>query len=82
MPELEGHILELQQMHEVSEEDIGGITQPMDLFTQLDKLNNKLITNDRTIPAENHQDNGASSPHDTQPSLLNSPLTDTSVAID
>ena len=37
-PELEGHIHGLQKMHEVAKVELGKFTQPMELFTQTDKV--------------------------------------------
>ena len=38
MTELEGHILELQQIHEVAEDYIDENTQPTEIFAQNDDL--------------------------------------------
>ena len=40
------------------------------------------LAGEETTPDKNHQDNGASPPHGTQPSSPYSPLTDDSVATD
>ena len=77
--ELEVCIHELQQMHEVSKNELDTKTQPTELFTQPYKLDTTYLTSDGTILAETHRDNGASPPHSTQPSSSHSPLTDASV---
>ena len=69
-------------MHEVAEDNIDDITQPTYLFTQPDKLDPTELAEDGTTLDENHQYNGASPRHVTQPSLSNLPLTYTSVATD
>ena len=43
--ELEGHIIELQQMHEVAEENIDDINQPTELFTHTKNLNPTELAN-------------------------------------
>ena len=69
-------------MHGVAEVDIYEITQPTELFSHPNKLNPMDLANNKTTPAENHQDNGTSPPHGTQPSSLHSPLIDSLVALD
>ena len=73
--QLKIHILELQHMHEVAEDNIDDIAQPTYLFTQPDELDPKELANDGTTMDENHQYNGASPRNVTQPSLSKSPLT-------
>ena len=80
--QLKIHILELQHMHEVAEDNIDDIAQPTYLFTQPDELDPKELANDGTTMDENHQYNGASPRNVTQPSLSKSPLTYTLVATD
>ena len=80
MPELEGHILELQWMHEFTEVDIDNITQSTELFIQSDKLDPMELVDGEITPAKNHRDNGAFLPHSTQPFFPCSPLTDALVA--
>ena len=48
----------------------------MDIFTHTDKLKPTELATKETTPAENHRDNGASTPHRTQTSSTQSPLTD------
>ena len=82
MPEIKGKIQELQQMHKVAEVDLKEITQPIELFTQPNKLDPMELADDETFPAENHQDNDNMSSHVTQPSLLYSPLKDSLVTLE
>ena len=48
----------------------------MVLFTQPDEIDTMDLDDAETTPDENHQDNGASPPLNTQPSSLQTPLTD------
>ena len=48
----------------------------MEIFTQPNEVDPMDITDDETTPAENYQDNGASTSHGIQPSLPHSPLKD------
>ena len=47
-PELEGHIQELQQIHEVAKVDLEEITHSMELFNQSGKLEPMELANDET----------------------------------
>ena len=67
-------------MQKVSAVDLEEFTQPTELFTQPNEIDPMEIFDDKTNPAENHQDNGNIPPHGTQPSSLHSPLIDTSAA--
>ena len=67
-------------MHKVAEVNLEEITQPTELFNQPDDLNPTEIAGIEITPDENHQENGASPSHITQPSSPHSPLTDASVA--
>ena len=64
--QLKSHILELQHMHKVAEDNIDDITQPEDLFTQPDKLGLTELAEDGTAPDKKHQYNGASPWHVTR----------------
>ena len=79
-PELEGHTHELQQMHKVPAVDIEEFTQPTELFTHPYEFNPTDISDNNTTPDENNRYNGASLPHDTQPSSPHSLLTNALVA--
>ena len=63
-------------MHEVSEEEIGAIYQPMALFIQKKEFEYMVLVDAKTTPTKNYQDNGALPLLGTQPSSLHSPLTD------
>ena len=80
MPDLAGHISKLEATHEVSEGDLDAIARPTVLFSHTDKLKIPELDNSETDPPENHQDNGATLPVNTQPSPPHSPLEDTLVA--
>ena len=80
-PELEGHIQELQQMRDVAEDELDGITQPTELFIHPEKLIHMFISNNKKIPVKNQQYNGNLLTHSTQPSSLYSSLTDSSVVM-
>ena len=79
-PELKGHTHKLQHMHEVALVDIEEFNYPTELSTHPNKVKPTVIANEKTIRPENHQDNVASPPYGTQPSLMHSPLADASVA--
>ena len=74
-----GHIISLEEMHEVTEGKLIKIAQPKVLFSRIDKLKIPQLENSMTDPPENHQDNGATPPVKTQPYPPHSPLEDTSV---
>ena len=67
-------------MHEVAEGDLVELTRPTAIFSCIDKLKIPELENAETDPLENHQDNGATSPVNTQTSLPHSPPEDTLVA--
>ena len=69
-------------MHEVSEEEIGAIYQPMALFIQKKEFEYMVLVDAKTTPTKNYQDNGALPLLGTQPSSLHSPLTDALVSPD
>ena len=54
-------------MHEVSEVEIDAITQPMTIFTQLNKLKPMERADAETDLTQNHRSNGALPPLGTQP---------------
>ena len=67
-------------MHEVTVVDLEDFTQPTELFAQPDEPDPTDLADEKITPVENHQDNGATTTHSTQPSLPHSPLIDGSVA--
>ena len=69
-------------MHEVSEEDINVIIQPIALFIQPGKIDYKELTNAKTTPAKNHGYSSDFLPLGIQPSSLHLILTDNLVATD
>ena len=75
MPELEGSIHEIQQMHNVSAVNIEDFTQQMEIFTHTDKLDPTNIANDDTTTSENHQYNASLSLNITQTSSPHLPFT-------
>ena len=81
-PDLEGHISELEEMHEVSEGNLVKLAQPTVLFSYIDKLELPELDNAETNPPENHQDKGSTPLVNTQSSHLHSPPEDTLVASD
>ena len=80
MPDLAGHISELEEMHKVAEGKIDAIAQPKMLFSHIDELEIPELNNADTNSPENHQDNGTTPPVNTQPSLSHSTPEYTSVA--
>ena len=79
-PDLEGHISELEEMHEVSEGELVELARPTVLFSRINELELPELDNSKTGPPENHQDNGATPPVNTQPSPPHSPLENALVA--
>ena len=73
-PDLEGHISEMEEMHKASEVDLVKLAQPIVLFYRIDELKIPELDDAETELPENHQDNGATPPVNTQPSPLHSPL--------
>ena len=80
MPDLAGHISELEEMHKVVEGKLVRLAQPTLLFSCIDNLETPELNYVETEPPENHQDNGATPPVNTQPFPLHSPLEDILVA--
>ena len=72
-PDLTGHISEPEEMHEVAGYYIGTIALPTVIFSRIDDLEIPELNDAETNPPENHQDNGAMPPVNTQPSLSHSP---------
>ena len=79
-PDLKGNISELKEMHEVTDGDLVKLAQPTVIFSCIDKLEIIYLDDAKTDPPENHQDNGATLPVNTQTSPPHSPLEDASVA--
>ena len=67
-PDLVGHISELEEMHEVAEGELDAIARPTVLFSRTNELKIPELTNAETDPPENHEDNGTTSPVNTQTS--------------
>ena len=78
--DLEVHIVELDEMHEVAEDYLVKLSQPMVLFSRIDDSELSELNNAETDPPENHQDNGATLPVNTHPSPPHSSLEDALVA--
>ena len=72
MPDLAGHIIDLEEIHKVAEGKIDAIAQPKMLFSHIYELEISELDNTDTNSPENHQDNGTTPPVNTQPSLLHS----------
>ena len=68
-PGLKVHVRELETIHKVSEGEIDAIVRPTVLFSHNDKLKIPELVDAETDPPENLQDNGATPPVGTQPSL-------------
>ena len=56
-PDLEGHISELEEMHEVAEGDLVELARPMVLFSLIDELKLPELDNAKTDLPESHQEN-------------------------
>ena len=67
-------------MHKVAEGEIEAITRPTVLFYHTEKLEISDISYAETDPPENHQNNGATPPVNTQPYPPHLPPEDTSSA--
>ena len=67
-------------MHEAAEGELNEIAQPTLILSCTNELKVMEITNSETDLPENHQDNGATPPVNTQTSLLHTAPEDTSVA--
>ena len=80
MPDLEGHISELEEMHEVVESNLVKLARPTVLFSSIDEIKLPEINDAKTNPPENHQDNSATPPFNIQTSPPHSPLEYVSVA--
>ena len=72
--DLEGHINELEEMHEVVESELVKLTRLTVIFFCIDELELPELDDAETNPPENHQDNDATPPVNNQPSPPNSPL--------
>ena len=72
-PDPAGHIIELEAMQKVLEGELDSMAQPKVLLSHTDDLKIPNLANANTNPSENHQDNGAMPPVNTQNSLLHSP---------
>ena len=79
-PDLAGNIRILEEMYEVADSELVELTQPMVLFSQIDKFKPPELVDSKTVPPENHQDNGNTPRIFTQPSTPHSPLEYASVA--
>ena len=82
MPDLEGHINELEEIHEVAKGELVKIALPTVLFFRIDELEIPELGDAETDPPENHQYNGVTPPVNTQPYTLHSHLEDALVAAD
>ena len=67
-------------MHKVLEGEIDTIARPTVIFSCIDELEISELDDAETDPPENHKDNGATLPVNTQPFPPHSPPEDTSVA--
>ena len=79
MPDLAGHIRDLEAVHEVLEGELKAIARPTVLLSHTNELKIPEPAEAETDPPKNHQDNGAMPPVNTHPSPLHSPPKDTSV---
>ena len=79
-PDLAGHISTLEEMHEFTEVKLVKLAQPAVLFSHINKLEISDLNDAKTDLPENHQDNGATPPVNTQPYPPHPPLEDASVA--
>ena len=68
-PDLVGHIIEMETMYEVLEEDINANVQPTVLFAHTNDIKISGLADAKTHPTKNHQKNGTALPLDSQPSL-------------
>ena len=81
-PDLEGYISELEKMHKVVESELVELAQPTVIVSCIDELELPDLNDAETEPPVNHQDNGTTTPVNTQTSPPHSPLEETSVAPD
>ena len=79
-PDFAGHISELEEMHEVADVELNGITRPKVIFSHTNELKSPELNDAETNPQGNHQDNGTTPPVNTQPSPPHSTWEDTLVA--
>ena len=79
-PELARHISELEEIHEVPEGGLVELAQPTVLFSCIDELKIPDLNDAKTNSLENHQENGATPPVNTQTYPPHSPLEDALVA--
>ena len=63
----------MKEMHEVAEGNFDAITQPTVFLSHTDKIKILELANVENNPPENHQDNGAMPPVNTQTYLTHSP---------
>ena len=54
MPEIAGHIHEIEQIHEVSTVELGKFYQSMEIFTNTDEFDPLELANGKTTPSKNH----------------------------
>ena len=73
-PDLEGHTSELDEMYEVAESELVALTAPTVLFSCIESLELPELEDSENDLLENHQDNGATPPVNTQPYPTYSPL--------
>ena len=79
-PDLKGYINVLEEMHEVAEGKLVELARKTVLLYRIDELKLPEIDDAETNLSENHQENGATPPVNTEPSLPQSPMEDASVA--
>ena len=60
----------MEEIHEVAEGEVVKLARPTVIFSCINKLELLDIDNAETDPPENHQDNGAAPPVNTQTSPL------------
>ena len=72
IPDLVVHISEVEEMHKVAEGKLLEPARPTVLFSRIDELKLLELDDANTDPPENHQDNGATPPFNTQPYPLHS----------
>ena len=70
----------MEEMHQVAEGELNTIARPAVLFSRIDELEIPGLDDAETNLPENHQDNGATPPVNTQPSPSHSTPEYTSVA--
>ena len=82
MSELKGHILDLQQIRDITEDKLDDITHPAKLYTHPYKLDPTELSDNRITANKNHKGNVTLPLHGIQPSSPHSPLTDALFATD